>query len=269
MKIKLIFIFLIPIFYSSQNKIDNIEVYYNYTKDYTDSISYPSKLTINNDVVKFDIFFSNVGDDIDSIQKNVQKYIAKGKSLIIKGNDNVFYKKYNSSDFYFTKSIYLNIEYIHEDSLNYKWELGTKFKKILGYNCQNATVKYKDRFWEVYFTKDIPISAGPWKFFGLYGLILEAKSSDDVYSFIAQKITINKPILSNNFEEYNRFIKNKFMTWDEYVKFANQKIINKNKKMQSDYYSGDGDTYISDIETIENEYNITIKEFQKKYGLVE
>ena len=53
------------------------------------------------------------------------------------------------------------------------WELASETKEIMGYICQLATCNYRGRIWKVWFSPDIPINEGPWKLFGLPGLVLD------------------------------------------------------------------------------------------------
>lgn len=54
------------------------------------------------------------------------------------------------------------------------WEILDIYKTILGYKVQKAIGKYRGRTYVAWFTRDISNSYGPWKLFGLPGLILEA-----------------------------------------------------------------------------------------------
>lgn len=45
---------------------------------------------------------------------------------------------------------------------------------IIGYPCQLAKAYFKGRTWFAWYSEDIPISEGPWKLYGLPGLILRA-----------------------------------------------------------------------------------------------
>ena len=45
---------------------------------------------------------------------------------------------------------------------------------VLGMECKKATTNFRGRYWEVWYTEDIPISQGPWKLCGLPGMILKA-----------------------------------------------------------------------------------------------
>lgn len=48
-------------------------------------------------------------------------------------------------------------------------------RNILGYECQLAETDFRGRHWKAWFTLDIPLSYGPWKFRGLPGMILQAE----------------------------------------------------------------------------------------------
>ena len=62
------------------------------------------------------------------------------------------------------------------------WKLTGAFSKILTYDVQKATTEYGGRKWTAWFTKEIPIQDGPYKFKGLPGLIL--KIEDETKSHI-------------------------------------------------------------------------------------
>ncbi|MGV4438498.1 GLPGLI family protein [Ornithobacterium rhinotracheale] len=73
-----------------------------------------------------------------------------------------------------------------------KWQLQKDKKEILGYAVQKATTQYEGRDWEAWFTKDIPLSYGPYVFNGLPGLILEVYDTEDEHHFTATGMD-NKP----------------------------------------------------------------------------
>lgn len=68
------------------------------------------------------------------------------------------------------------------------WEIGDSTKTILGYECIQADTDYHGRHWTAWFTPEIPIQDGPWKFHGLPGLILEVKTTGGKYGYIANGI---------------------------------------------------------------------------------
>lgn len=65
------------------------------------------------------------------------------------------------------------------------WEIKQDSKEILGYQCQLAVCYFRGRKWEAWFSPEIPIHEGPWKLFGLPGLILAANDSKNHYTYQA------------------------------------------------------------------------------------
>lgn len=63
------------------------------------------------------------------------------------------------------------------------WIVGTSKKKILGYDCTEATCNYRGRDYEAWFTTAIPLEDGPWMFGGLPGLILAIHDTKNQYVF--------------------------------------------------------------------------------------
>ena len=126
----------------------------------------------------------------------------------------------NESDFLYT-----------DDYCNFNWEIHLERKKILNYSCQKATTTFRGRTWEAWFTEEIPVSDGPWKFCGLSGLILEVLDSQKHYVFSCtgvekketpivmykwdyQKTTREKlnTLLKNFHANYKRHLENKGVT---------------------------------------------------------
>lgn len=68
-----------------------------------------------------------------------------------------------------------------EDKIN--WQLTSETKEVSGYNLQKATADFGGRHWTAWFTKDIPISEGPYKFTGLPGLIFQINDDKGNFNF--------------------------------------------------------------------------------------
>lgn len=65
------------------------------------------------------------------------------------------------------------------------WQIQSETKEVLGYSCQLASCDFRGRRWYAWFSTDIPINEGPWKLFGLPGLVLEAWDSKKHYAYKA------------------------------------------------------------------------------------
>ena len=123
------------------------------------------------------------------------------------------YKNYPQGNITVTDGLSMQ-DYIYEDELNaQQWEINDSTKTILDYQCQMAICDFRGRGWTAWFTTDIPVSDGPWKFGGLPGLIMEAYDSGNQYVFTIvglQKVE-DEPIFfsetyvgSKRFEKTNR-----------------------------------------------------------------
>ena len=81
------------------------------------------------------------------------------------------------------------------------WVIQDETKKIGSNVCQRATCTFRGRNYIAWFATDINIGAGPYKFQGLPGLILEVTDDQGKISFTMKDITIpyrsNIPINSN------------------------------------------------------------------------
>lgn len=65
------------------------------------------------------------------------------------------------------------------------WKITEEIDSIFGYPCQKAVVSYGGRNYTAWFTMDIPVNDGPWKFFGLPDLILKVTDNDNLFQFLA------------------------------------------------------------------------------------
>lgn len=66
-----------------------------------------------------------------------------------------------------------------------KWTLLQDTDTICEHICQKAVCHWRGRDFVAWFTTDIPVRRGPWKFGGLPGLILKLYDSDKLYTFEA------------------------------------------------------------------------------------
>ncbi|AEW20413.1 GLPGLI family protein [Tannerella forsythia] len=79
---------------------------------------------------------------------------------------------------------YVLYGYMYEEPLVMpKWTILDDTMTFVGYSCRRATTRYLGREWEVYFTTDIPINKGPWKLWGLPGLIVRAEDKDRYFRY--------------------------------------------------------------------------------------
>lgn len=75
----------------------------------------------------------------------------------------------------------MNIGY--NDDTKFAWTILNDKAKIGAYNTQKATTEFGGRKWTAWFTPDIPLQDGPYKFNGLPGLIVKVEDADKNYSW--------------------------------------------------------------------------------------
>lgn len=87
-----------------------------------------------------------------------------------------------------------------KDERKIDWKISNEKENILGYKAQMATTNFAGRQWTAWFTTELPISAGPYKFYGLPGLILKIYDKTNTHSFeivSVKKQTSNYSILND------------------------------------------------------------------------
>lgn len=65
----------------------------------------------------------------------------------------------------------------------FDWVLTGEKDSISGYECQKATTTFAGRDWIAWFSPEIPVSDGPYKFHGLPGLIIRVYDTNHHYNF--------------------------------------------------------------------------------------
>ena len=69
-----------------------------------------------------------------------------------------------------------------------EWRMLGRTDTVGGYLCHAAATTYGGREWTAWFAPAVPTDAGPWKLFGLPGLILRAGDATGSYAFEPVKI---------------------------------------------------------------------------------
>lgn len=93
------------------------------------------------------------------------------------------YKFYNTRECYTYSKINNQRFKFKEEPYPVSWKLTNEKLVIDNYKCEKATTSFAGREYEAWFTREIPISDGPYKFSGLPGLIIKINDSKNDYIF--------------------------------------------------------------------------------------
>ncbi|MFO7746122.1 MAG: GLPGLI family protein [Psychroflexus sp.] len=138
----------------------------------------------------------------------------------------VIYKNYHTNQLFFVGRIGSDKFLYEEDIQPYTWDIKEKKKVINNFKVQKAITKFGGREYTAWFTEEIPIPQGPYKFDGLPGLIVEIEDSESHYSY--QLISFKDLDKGKKIEYLN--------TNDGYVKTTKHDFYNSKKDYYSDYF---------------------------------
>lgn len=170
-----------------------ISEYYDITKQKQDELKYPqhlqnpsniSSISVRKNLDEFDgATYYTTGRRKESSQ--LLKNRHTGEITIIDAIQTLDIEKYR-----FTETIRPQA-----------WQIAADTATILGYSCQKATVAFRGRSYEAWFCPEIPINDGPWKFFGLPGLILRVYDTENIFSFVCVGIENLNPLRDITIEQ--------------------------------------------------------------------
>lgn len=134
-------------------------------------------------------------DSIRNSGANPQSFSINFNNAVVKNNNTL--KKYYR--------LLVDVYEVTTEVPQLEWKIASGKKKIGEYECQEATLKYKNRQWTAWFTQDIPISEGPFLFKGLPGLIIWMYDDKGNYDFFLNKLfkSFFDPYDGVNFRNHN------------------------------------------------------------------
>ncbi len=202
---------------------------------YAETITYKENIVnkyIGTLITKDEFSYYN-SDFINTVK--VEKEEEVGYISIDSKNDNLGYeiftniktKELTENKF---EELYLKKSFsIYESYPKFKWDLQKGNKKIFKYNCKKAKTTFRGRTYNIWYTEDIPISSGPWKFNGLPGLILSVEDDKGIYkwevSSISYPLKVTEIDLKKIYEKRNKYSKLSFKEFDlKFTKSIKDKI---------------------------------------------
>ncbi|MET3529314.1 hypothetical protein DRF59_01560 [Chryseobacterium flavum] len=150
----------------------------------------------------------------------------KIKYVVEKKNDSILY--------FYTDNHMPNPALKVKDKRTINWKILNEKEKISGYPVQKAIATFGGREWIAWFTNEIPISDGPYKFRGLPGLILKVydKTNTHIFEIISvQKQKSNYIVLND--DTYKNV---KEISFNEYQEISKESPL---ERYRNKAFSGD------------------------------
>lgn len=216
----IIFILFISTLVIAQNKRFTYE--YQFIPD-SANISDVKTETMNLDVsADGSKFYSYTVFQADSLSKiELEKQLAATDMINIKADSRKGSVRYSVSKRYpkYEVSLHNRIlmdQYKVAETRPIKWKIISEKQKIAEWNVQKAEADFAGRHWDAWFTTEIPIQDGPYKFHGLPGLIVKLEDNTKSHIFTLQGIrnidSIPSEIFSSkeiavNLKQYDKIIR--------------------------------------------------------------
>ena len=126
----------------------------------------------------------SIGNDVTSLVHNKKLNIKDVYAKFGRTDNNIKLFYNNSNKNYLNQTNIALLKINLEDYLpEIYWDLHNDEKVIKGYKVKKATTNLFGREWEAWYTEEIPLPYGPYKFKGLPGLIIQIKDRDDYFEF--------------------------------------------------------------------------------------
>ncbi len=224
-KIILPFIFLITFIPHYSQNIKDYELEINYEIFYNTDIpkTKRGKLLINNSLNK-SVFLYGKKKHKTKIDESVDEIV-----IHFKNSERYNYFDFSSKNLYSKVKIYDKEYVVKEDIPQLKWILHSNKKKIDELVVSKATLSFRGRNYIAWYCLKYPLKYGPWKFYGLPGLIIEVYDDKKRYHWLVKSISKTTNPIINNFRMDNDL---KIIDLKEYVDLrynSNFKLINESK----------------------------------------
>jgi len=257
----LLFIFLL---FGSFISAQNIRVTYEYDL-VQDTLNPEEKLIkeMSLDITKDgSLFYDKSKFESDSLAESSKSLASNAPSMPIVIRPNTFLwqvHKYFSKPYALFITTSSNISYQIKDDRKMSWEILPETKTILGYQVQKAIASFGGRSWIAWFTSEIPIAEGPYKFRGLPGLIMEIEDTSNSHHFIAKAIKKGSAISPEQYPTQRFWSAQKEISWENYKNIYRQQRAHPGEEeigriIADEAFRSPGETKLEAIRRIKDEY---------------
>jgi GLPGLI family protein len=149
-------------------------------------------LRISNNISCYKSLYKHVHDSVYASANNLP-YTARAnaannvamKTYKAAGSESNYsiFKEVAKGNLFYCDNIRTIPHQYQENPALFHWRITPNKKEVAGYDCQQAFAAFGGRTWEAWFARAIPVSDGPYKFYGLPGLIVQVRDTHDNYVF--------------------------------------------------------------------------------------
>lgn len=140
---------------------------------------------------KFTKFYSYNKQVFDSVFKRQYDLQPKQEGVPLRadmrsvpnGSSKIILRQESRNYFFISEKLGLNT-YRYIDSIqNLQWRIKTDTATISGFLCTKASVRFRGRNYNAWFSSSVPVSSGPYLFYGLPGLIIKIEEEHKRFEF--------------------------------------------------------------------------------------
>lgn len=132
----------------------------------------------------------------------------------------------------------------YEATPDIAWTLSEDTVTVSGHLCQQATATFRGVEWHVWYTEEIPSSAGPWRLRGLPGLIIKAESEVHTFCLAGLRMEASPITAPEQNPEVHR------MKYAKLLKHKNEIYGNREYAKNPTYYVPDLQGSITDMSVL-------------------
>lgn len=128
-------------------------------------------------IKSINIYKGESSKDLSGMVGTISSNTAEGESVQI-------FKNKRTNQLKVLDYVGMRQQFLYTDSLDKTlWKIAPDTATIASYKCQKASLNYRGRVYTAWFTTEVPVNDGPWKFSGLPGLIVKVSDTEGLFSF--------------------------------------------------------------------------------------
>ena len=269
-------LFVLGIVANAQNKRFSYE--YKFIPDST-NIS-----EVKTEIMKLDVtesgskFYSYIVYNSDSLAKiDLEKQLATTGMINLKSDMQKGLVRYSVTKNYPKYEVFLHDRILSDfykvsEERELVWKVSSEKLKIGDWITQKAETDFGGRHWFAWFTTDIPIQDGPYKFYGLPGLIVKIEDKSGFHKIELKGIknnTLERDILAFEFEKPIKLDYKKYQT--VYKNYRKDPMANLKKKAQEGqfYVTDDAGNKLDNKDYVKSQEKMMMDRMKKNNNILE